>query len=159
MNRRAIAILGAIFLLIVGTLGFFLYQRQHKNKLATEQQQTEQPTPQPTPTEEPTPEPTASAKAIKLSDDEVVSPVLFFQGNGITYFNSQGQLFQTDLQNSSGTVLLSNKRELTIALKSGITKILWPVSGNNFLAELGSGTSRRWSFYDSSKGIYTDLPT
>ncbi len=159
MNRRAIAILGAIFLLIVGTLGFFLYQRQHKAKLATEAEQTQQPTPQPTPTPEPTPEPVSTAKAIKLSDDEVVSPVLFFQGNGITYLNSQGQLFQTDLQNSSGSVLLSNKRELTIALKSGITKILWPAAGNNFIAEFGSGANRHWSFYDSSKGTYTDLPS
>jgi hypothetical protein len=159
MNRRAIAILGAIFLLIVGTLGFLLYQRQHNNKLAEEQNQqppVQTPTNQ---TPEPEPEPADTAKAVKLSDDEVISPVLFFQGNGITYFNSQGQLFQTDLQNSSGSVLLSNKRELTIALKLGITKILWPQSGNNFIAEFGTGTSRHWSFYDSSKGIYTDLPS
>jgi hypothetical protein len=162
MNKRAIAILGAIFILIVGTLGFLLYQRQHRNKLAAQnkvnqENTTPAPTPEPTPPTN-TPDNSGSGKAIKLTDDEIVSPVLFFQGNGITYFNSQGQLFQTDLQSSSGNVLLSNKRELTIALKSGIGKIVWPQLGNNFIAELGSGSSRTWSFYDSAKGSYVDLP-
>lgn len=165
MNKRAIAILGGIFILIVGTLGFLIYQRQHrKSTAATPAQTAQQQTPAPsTPTNTTPPasgsgSANSSAKAIKLTDDEVVSPVLFFQGNGITYFNSQGQLFQTDLQSSAGNVLLSNKRELTIALKAGISKVLWPQSGNNFIAQFDSGSSHSWSFYDSDKGAYTDLP-
>src|SRR5688572_25723086 len=160
MNKRAIAILGAIFILIVGTLGFLIYQRQHKNKLAAQNQQNQAPaapqTPQAPPAEPP---PESQPQAIKLTDDEVVSPVLFFQGTGITYLNSRGQLFNTDLQIAGDNVLLSNKRELTIPLKAGITKVLWPQNGNKFLAEFGSGTSRTWSFYDTATGTYTDLPS
>ncbi len=162
MNKRAIAILGAIFILIVGTLGFLLYQRSRNNEPAeptppTNQQPAEPVTPDPTPVDV-DPNPTGAAKAIKLTDDEVVAPILFFQGTGITYLNSQGQLFQTQLQSSDGNVLLSDKREITIALKSGIGKILWPRTGNNFIAEFGTGTGRTWSYYDGTKNTYTDLP-
>lgn len=166
MNKRAIAILGAIFILIVGTLGFLIYQRSQNdnNEVADQQNEQNQQPETEIPTETPVEQPTEEApvdlptRAIKLTDEEVVSPVLFFQGNGITYFNSRGQLFQTDLEITNGDVLLSNKRELTIALKPGISKILWPQTGNNFIAQFGSGTSRTWSFYDSTKGTYTDLP-
>ncbi len=165
MNKRAIAILGAIFILIVGTLGFLIYQRSKKSKTPVVQTQTNTPvdptpapTPTPTPVDTPPPAP-APGKAVKLTDYEVISPVLFFQGNGITYFNSQGQLFQTDVTASGTSVLLSNKRELTIALKSGITKILWPASGNNFIAEFDTGSKTYWSFYNSDAGTYTDMPS
>lgn len=156
MNRRAIAILGAIFLLIVITLGFIIYQRsQSKKTNSTEDTTQTQEQDQTTDSQNQAP----TTKAIKLTDDQVISPVLFFQGNGITYFNKQGQLFQNDLQISGDNTLLTNKRELTIPLKSGITKIIWPYAGNNFLAELGSaGSQKTWSVFDSDKGTYTDLP-
>jgi Tol biopolymer transport system component len=160
MNKKAIAILGAIFILIVATLGFLIYARSHKTNTATTPPPADQTNvPAPPDNTPPAPEPEAKAAAVKLTDDEVISPVLFFQGNGITYFNSQGQLFQTDLQVSGDNVLLSNKRELTIALKSGIEKILWPPSGNNFLARISVGSSSTLSFYDGNKGTYVDLPS
>lgn len=167
LNRKAIAILGAIFLLIIGTLGFLIYQKRSAStatqtpaSVATSTPDTSTPpaTDQ-TPATDTTPTPDVLGGAAKLSDDLVVSPVLFFQGNGITYFTGTGQLFQTDLQNSAGKVSLSNKRELTIALKSGISKILWPSTGNNFIAQIQNGSKNTWSFYDSDKGAYVDLPS
>lgn len=167
LNRKAIAILGAIFLLIIGTLGFLIYQRQSAKKVAdsavtpVEEQNTE--LTEEIPVEpEPIEVPETSSDtdgAVKVSDDQVVSPVLFFQGNGITYFTSTGQLYQVDLLNSSDKYITSNKRELTISPKSGISKILWPSAGNNFIAEIQSGSSRRWSFYNSDTGAYVDLPS
>lgn len=168
MNKRAIAILGAIFILIVGTLGFLIYQRSQNNTEVADQTQptNEQPEPLPPveeeepPTDELPPENAdPGLRAIKLTSNEVVSPVLFYQGNGITYFNSQGQLFQTELEITASNVLLGDEQELTIALTPGITKILWPQSGNNFIAEIGTGTNRTWSFYDSAKGLYVTLPS
>lgn len=158
MNKRAIAILGAIFILIVGTLGFLIYQRSKNKDTNTN---TETNTPVETPVEETpaveTPEAPAVG-AVRLTDEAVVSPILFYQGNGISYFNTQGQLFQTDLQDGDGNALLSNKRELSIALKSNISRVLWPLAGNSFIAEFGSANKPNWSYYDSGKATYVDIP-
>ncbi len=166
MNKRAIAILGAIFILIVATLGFLIYQRSKSNNSNTNADtNTETNTQTNTPPIEETPttptEPTSTSGAVRLTDtdDSIISPILFYQGNGISYFNSKGQLFQTDLQDGNGIALLSNKRELSISLKSNITKILWPLAGNSFMAEFNSTSSRpTWSLYDSSKAVYIDIP-
>lgn len=162
MNKKAIAILGAIFLLIVGTLGYLIFARGKDNTTDPEVEVvTETPTPTQTQTEpSPTPSETeqSAGRAIRLTDDQVITPILFFKGTGISYFNSRGQLFQTDLQSSDGNVLLSNKRELAIALKPNISRALWPTVGNNFIAEFLTGTKKSWSFYDSAKAVYTDIP-
>lgn len=156
MNKRAIAILGAIFILIVGTLGFLIYNRS-KSKPAdpVTEPVVEVPVEESPPIEEPT---APQAQAVRLTDDAVISPILFYQGNGISYFNAAGQLFQTDLADSDGTALLSNKRELSIALISDISKILWPQAGNGFLAESVSGSKLSWRYYDSTKSSYIDIP-
>lgn len=159
MNKRAIAILGAIFILIIGTLGFLIYQRS-RNNIETPTTPIVPVAEEPTVPEEPAPpaEPEPTGRAVKLSDDAIVSPILFYQGNGISYFSNTGQLFQTDLQITDSSVLLSNKRELSIALKSGINRILWPQAGNSFIAELG-GTQKTWSYYNSDQGNYVDIPS
>ncbi len=157
MNKRAIAILGAIFILIVGALGFLIYSRSKSNNTESATEQIVE-----TPVVEETPiieEPTApQAQAVRLTDDAVISPILFYQGNGISYFNSAGQLFQTDLDDSDGKALLSNKRELSIALLSDISRILWPQAGNGFLAESVSAGKFSWRYYDSVKSSYIDIP-
>ncbi len=156
MNKRAIAILGGIFILIVATLGFLIYTKTKKTT-PVEETVVETPVVEETPaTEVPPAEPTS--QAVRLTDDAVVSPVLFYQGNGISYFNSNGQLFQTDLQVSDGSALLSNKRELSIANKTGINRILWPQAGNGFIAETGSASKPWYNFYDSVKASYVELP-
>ncbi len=145
MNKRAIAILGAIFILIVGTLGFLIYSRSKSNDTTNTNVNTNTPVVEETPADpDPVPE-TPTSQAVRLTDDAVVSPILFYTGIGISYFNSQGQLFQTDLDVKDATALLSNKRELSIALKSGISKILWPRSGNSFHSNSQHSRSRRCS--------------
>lgn len=158
MNKRAIAILGAIFILIVGALGFLIYSKS-KSKVKVEST-TETPVLEQTPVEEPvpTPEPAPSGQAVRLTDEAVVSPILFYTGIGISYFSASGQLFQTDLQVTNGTALLSNKRELSIALKPNITQILWPHAGNSFMAQLGTTSKPSWSYYNSESASYTDIP-
>jgi hypothetical protein len=94
-----------------------------------------------------------------VTDDEVVSPVLFYQGNGIAYFNSRGQLFQADLDSTSGQMKLVNKRELAVPAKSGINKVIWPAAGNNYLVQTENSFGKNvWSVYASDKGEYIDLP-
>lgn len=168
MNKRAIAILGGIFLLIVITLAVLIFQRSksgdEKNTNTPSDTQTNIDDSQNQPPANEAPNNSDSGfntgvKAIRLTEDQVVSPVLFYQGNGITYFNKQGQLFQSDLQIGNGVVLLANKKELVIPQKSGGSKVLWPLSGNNFMIQSGSGTNRTWSVYDSLKGAFADLPS
>lgn len=160
MNKRAIAILGAIFILIVATLGFLIYSRSNSDSNDNTNTPADVPVDVPiveTPETPIIPEEPVST-AVRLTDEPVVSPILFYQGNGISYFNGQGQLFQTDLQDGDSAALLSNKRELSIALKGNITKILWPQAGNSFIAEFGSTQKPNWSFYDSGKAAYVDIP-
>ncbi|MBP9686747.1 MAG: PD40 domain-containing protein [Candidatus Doudnabacteria bacterium] len=168
MNKRAIAILGAIFLLIVGTLAFLIFQRRASNQQAAGTDDTT-PTPTPTyglplpsvtPTSEVVPTEVATGlKPVSLATGGVISPVLFYQGNGIAYFNSQGQLFQADLDSSNAEPRLTNLRELGIPGKTGVAKVYWPAAGNNFLVELTTADgSTAWAVYVSSKGAYVDVP-
>ncbi len=170
MNKKAIALLGGIFILIVGTLGFLIFQKRGFNQ--TETPVTEAPADTAPPADDGTPPadsgdstgsddnstPPAAPTAGKLTDSRVVSPVLTYLGDGVSYFNSQDQLFKADIQTSGDIVLLGNTKEITIAIKSGINKILWPATGNHFIAEIGRGSQRSWSFFDSDRNVYIDLP-
>ncbi len=165
MNKKAIAILGAIFLLIVGTLGFLIYAKYSKKP--TIDPPVTQVNPQPvnnnstsTPPVDPTPAPQSKVSGIvKLTDDQVVSPVLFFSGSGINYFDRQGNLYQASLQDNNGQLQMTNKKKLEVAPKAGITKILWPSKGGDFIAQILDATGKTgWSYFNSSVGQYVDLP-
>lgn len=172
MNKKAIAILGGIFLLIVITLGVIIYLRStsepdssiviDNNTPVAQEPDLEVPdseTPIPTEPDGGIGNTPQTRGASKLTDDAVITPALFFQGNGIAYFNRNGQLFRTDMAVSGSTVLLSNKTELTIPPKSGINKILWPAIGSSFLTESGVGLAKQWSYYNPATGQYFDLPS
>jgi hypothetical protein len=153
MNKRAIAILGAIFLLIVLTLAFLIYKKTQSSTpedQATEEQAGTQNT-ENTSTQQ-------VNKAIKLTDDQVVSPVLFYAGDGITYFTRQGQLFRNKLQVSGSTVLLYNREELNIPIKAGLQKVLWPITGDNYIAMISNGAKPSFSIFVNSRESYIDMP-
>ena len=172
MNKKAIAILGGIFILISGTLGFLIYSKYSKksdtppvakvNPTPPASPTPVQPPPAPTtppPTPSPSPNTSPDGKIFKLTDDKVISPALFFDGTGITYFDEQGQLFQSALQDTgSGPLQLARKHSLDITTKSGISKILWPPQGDSFMAQFGISGKKTWSFYNSKTGVYTNLP-
>ncbi len=165
MNKKAIAILGGIFLLIVIALVLLIVLRSRSNNDEISNQDPDQISNVEIPdagVEEPptnSEEPAGPAKAEKLTDGDVVAPALYFNGQGISYFNQQGQLFTTDLQVSGDKVLLSNKREITIPLKANMSNIYWAPSGQNYIAELESGGRKVWSYYDGTRSTYIDLPT
>ncbi|HYV33463.1 MAG TPA: hypothetical protein VE973_01270, partial [Candidatus Limnocylindria bacterium] len=176
MNKKAIAILGAIFLLIVGTLGFLIYTKYSGNKTDTAATTTPvtivtpppptppvpattTPTPppiQPVPTSTP---PSNQYDVVKLTSSQVVSPVLFYNGTGITYFDNQGNLFQANLVDSNGQLTFTRQKQLDIPLKANITKILWPPKGDDFIAESTNAAGKTtWSYFNSAAGEYVDLP-
>lgn len=164
MNKKAIAILGAIFLLIVLALGLLIFLRSRSAK--NNSNQNNQPSneqvviPDQTPTNTNSePEPPKTNKAEKLTDGDVVSPALYYNGQGISYFNQSGNLYTTDLEISGDKVLLSNKREITIPLKANISNIFWAPTGQNYIAEFQGGSKTSWSYYDGTKSTYLDIPS
>ncbi len=163
MNKKAIAILGAFFLLIVGTLGFLVYSKYATKKPADTAQTTQTQTPAdvivPADISTTTPPEQDSSNIVKLSEDQVLSPALFFNGSGVSYFDNRGGLFQSSFLDDGLRITLSQKKQLEIPVKEKIKKILWPAKGNDFIAELsGSNGKNSWSYYNSNTGNYTDLP-
>ncbi len=175
MNKKAIAILGAIFILIIGILGVLIFSKYSGGKskdnvlVDNQNQSPDQNLTGQNPNEGQNSADNSGGKGtagsaladsrfVKLLDESVISPVLFFNGRGITYFDSNGRLFQADLVDNSGKVELLKKRELQIPLKTGITKILWPSQGDNFIAETVKGSTKGMSYYNGSLGVYADLP-
>lgn len=183
MNKKAIVILGMIFLLIVGTLGFLVYARYFGGK----NQETAAVTPTGnngggntddtsgnnsdttnTDTVNTSTSPQPLEKFVKLTaDQQVISPILFYNGNGVTYLDRNGQVYKSDFEYSSaGSLSLVRTRNLNIVNKSGIRRILWPRTGDDFIAEIvsspdtGSSSPARphFSYFNFSTGVYTDLP-
>lgn len=171
MNKKAIAILGAIFLLIVGTLGFLIYSKYSSNKTQppANPPNTEIPNNNSLPPENPAPIPDNSNNQpgsqpggafVKIGDDQVISPVLFYNGNGVTYFDSGGKLYQADFdQLSGGQLQLKNKRALDVDARANLTQILWPSRGDHFIAVYSDADGKNYySFYNSDARTFTDLP-
>lgn len=164
MNKKAIAILGAIFLLIVATLGFLIFQKYSSNGNTATNNNGQNSTTTPETTDVITqPEPVVTtpqggSSLVKLSTEQVISPVLFFDGTGVTYFTPSGQLMQADISASGTVTTLERKRALEIPIKSNINKIIWPMMGRNFMAQLTQGAKKLYSFFNNQTGLYTDLP-
>ena len=171
MNKKAIAILGAIFLLIIGTLGFLVYSKYSGSSTPKTADVTPDANNQNASTTVDTgpdvsgnpdiqnPNPNAGSKFFRLTEsDQIISPVLFYNGNGITYLNSKGELIKSDFETGlDGSVSLTRTRSLAIPLKSGIEKVLWPKNGDDFIAQI-SGGGTAFSYFNFQAGNYTDLP-
>jgi Tol biopolymer transport system component len=76
----------------------------------------------------------------------------------LTHFQSYFRLWQADLVESGSSLVLDSKREVSIEIKAGIKKIIWPDKTNNFIAEINSFGEKSYSYYNSQTGMYTDLP-
>ena len=167
MNKKAILILAVIFFLIVGTLGFLVYSRYTGENTDTN-----------TPlagddlnngNTDDLPDNSSSTDVTNLpptdnffkltTTEQVVSPILFYNGNGITYLTSQGQLYKSDFDvDTNGQISLTRSRSLDIEAKSGIGRILWPKNGDDFIAEMkGEGGTNLYTYFNFSTGAYVDL--
>jgi len=156
MNKKAIAILGAIFILIVGTLGFLIYSKYGKKTPAPITQNPPEETAQVV-----VPEPVVipeTSKFSKLIEDQVVSPALFFNGKGLAYFDLQGRLYQVKFEDGSVKPVIAEKKALDVEPRANISKVLWPKKGDHFIAEFNGGGQKSLSFYDSDNVKYVDLP-
>lgn len=131
MNKRLIIIVSVIVLILalIGIVLFFVVKQQ--------QPQAEQTEP----------------GIKKVLDETVISPVTSFDGNAIWYFNSEGRLFRVN-RDGSGLSEFSLP-----ALPSGfLKKVLWPKTGSDFMAIIGSGSDEIKSYYNSTQKINVSLP-
>lgn len=160
MNKKAIAILGAIFLLIVGTLGFLIYSKylsKGSGKTAVKTEGGLNATT--TPTSTPTPAPLVASNFVKLTGEQVVSPALFFDATGIDYFDRQGNLIEAILQNSNGQFIFSEKKSFPIPPKPGVSKIFWSPRTQDFITQsTGSSGDKQFSYFKHKTKNYIDLP-
>jgi Tol biopolymer transport system component len=180
MNKKAIIILGAIFFLIVGTLGFLIYSKYGGKSSGTPVTPvSSKPAPSATSTggEQPAPVPatttpvTTGPRFLKLLNSQVVSPVLCYNGQGVTYLDPSGQLYQAtfkggDCQNpNAGSAQFASPfqigaaQSLGIQTRSDISRVIWPPAGDNFIVEIAASGQKSWSFYNSDKRLYADLPS
>lgn len=176
MNKKAIAILGAIFLLIVGTLGFLIVSRSSSKTAETppadqgdnggltpDNQTPPDQNPPATSTDSNPPvdqNPTASSTAlVRLTQETVISPTLFFDGSGVAYFTPDGQLYNANFETVDGKLQLTRKRTLGVEPKAGIRRILWPQRGNSYIAEFDAGGRKQYSTFYEKTGSYVDLPS
>ncbi len=132
MNRRLVIILSAVAVVIV-VVGVLL-------SIAVRKQNQKQPT-------------AAVFQVKKVLDEAVISPVASFDNNAIWYFNSEGRLFRI---NTDGSGL----SEFPLpALSSGLlNRVLWPKTGSDFMAIVGSGSNEIKNYYNSAQKIYINLP-
>lgn len=87
----------------------------------------------------------------KLTDDSVISPVASYDSNSIWYFNSKGQLFDRQIAGTS-----SDEFSLP-SLNTVVQKVLWPVTGPDFLLIANSGQTKY--YYSNANKKYTQLPS
>lgn len=181
MNKKAIAILGAIFILIVGTLGFLVYSKYGKSDSATPPQNTDtgntdnnsnnnntdtgnggdnsdsgnggngQATTTP-------PLNDGGVTLHKLSDEPVYNPIIFYNGSAISYFNRDGEVYQAGIKSDSNPLQLNEKVKLDMPLKPRIDHIIWPNQGNDYIVEISEGSKKYFSYFNAQTKTYTDYP-
>ena len=132
MNKKILIILGLIILLSFGA-GAVLLMGKKKNQ----------------------PQPSAETKLqiSKLSDDQVVSPVVSYDGNAIWYFTEDARLFRV---NTDGSGL--SEFPLPELTAGDFRNVIWPATGNDFIAVTSTNTGELKSYYDNLNQRYVALP-
>ncbi len=152
-------------MLIVGTLGFLIYSKYFnkpvESPIVTTPSPSPIPTPSPTPTN-PAPSPSAGSTLVKLTDEadgQIVSPVLWFNGEAINYFDNKGNLYVANFYESQGRLSLTGKKLIAIPSKANIVKVLWPSQTRDFIVQLKDGAGIvSYSYFNYDSATFTDLP-
>ena len=187
MNKKAIAILGAIFILIVGTLGFLVYSRFGGKSSTTPPAQTQNAT-----TTDNTAQtnntdntgnnggdtgntgntgntggsqstttpivPDNGSVVYRLSDEPVFNPIIFYNGTAISYFNRDGEVYQAGIKSDGSPLQLNEKVKLDMPIKTRISRVIWPSQGNDYIAEIIEGSKKYFSYFNAQTKTYTDYP-
>ncbi len=101
---------------------------------------------------------TTSPNPIKLTEEQVISPILFFDGQGVVFLTPDGQFYKANFAEENGKIVFSKKDLVEIEPRKGIVKILWPKEGKDFIVEFQNNGKKTWSLFSYDVGAYMDLP-
>lgn len=186
MNKKAIAILGAIFILIVGTLGFLIYSRYSAKSKTNPVPQNQAADSGPTgnrdnnsvsgfgdnsgtstpsdnngssqSTTTPSANNSGGIQVYRLTDEPVYNPIIFYNGTAISYFNRNGEVYQAAINQNSTPWQLNEKIKLDMPIKPRIDRIIWPSQGNDYIAEIQEGSKKYFSYFNAQTKTYMDYP-
>ncbi len=158
MNKKALLILGGIFILIVGTLVFLLFQQYKTKKIATTNQPeiaVKQPqddkkaaTTTPSGNSE-----VANSTAKVFVNQTVVSPYISASGK-LSYLTSSGEIASSEIVASKITNL-----QVKGVGKTDVDRALWkPNSVSEALLEYRAAGKRRWDYVNTETGKTISLP-
>jgi hypothetical protein len=96
---------------------------------------------------------TATTDALKrLTTDQVISPILSFQGNQVWYFTSAGNLEQLSL--STATL-----QQYVLPKSITVSSAIWPAQGSDFiLVSINADGSKTYNYYSSTNKTFTTYP-
>lgn len=186
MNKKAIAILGAIFILIVGTLGFLVYSRYGSKKQTSSAPQNQAADSAATgnsdnntvsgsgdnsgtstpfdntgnsqSTSTPPANNSGGIQVYRLTDEPVYNPIIFYNGTAISYFNRDGEVYQAAINQNNTPWQLNEKIKLDMPIKPRIDRIIWPSQGNDYIAEIQEGSKKYFSYFNAQTKTYVDYP-
>lgn len=130
MKRSTIALIATILLLVIAGGIFFLLTNNRKNENITE---------------------VKAASVKKLVDETPISAVASFDGTAIWYFTQEGRLLRV-------TVDGVGRDEYPLPPITGLSRVLWPATGNDFIAVTQTTQGEKKYYYDSNLKKYVTLP-
>ncbi len=166
MSKKAYIILGVLLLLIVIAGATLAIVSKKKTPTTPATTATTTPsttttttttTPATTTSTSTTPSTTTSTTPttdalVRKTTDQVISPILSFQGNEVWYFTADGNLEQLDLASASLKKYVLPK---TLTVSSAI----WPSQGSDFIiVSNNSDGSKTYNYYSSTKKTFTTYP-
>ncbi len=89
----------------------------------------------------------------KISDKAMISPVISNAGDSVWYGNAEGEIYRMDINKQEVTQYPSPKFP-----QKPLIEILWPASGEDFIAFGFSPTGLIYDYFNSKDKIYVPLP-
>jgi hypothetical protein len=155
MNKKVYIILGGILALII-IIGVVILLTLSKSKSPSATT-----TPPVTTTTSPVTTTAPPAKTItptvtqptKISNEQVVSPILSLAGGEVWYFNSAGSLEELNLSNA-------NLKKFVLPKNLQVDSAIWAPQNSDFIVVTdNSDGTKTYNYYSSTKQIFTQYPT
>lgn len=97
---------------------------------------------------------TATTDALaRRTTDQVISPILSFQGNQVWYFTPDGNLEQLDLTTA-------NLQKYVLPKALTVNSAIWPLQGSDFIIVTdNSDGTKTFNYYNSANKTFTTYPS
>jgi hypothetical protein len=145
MGKTQKIALGVIATLIVIIGAFLAYTRFVKNPVTPNNQdnQNQQTNNQ---------DNTVNGEPGRVTDTVVFSPTLSYDGRDLWYFTKEGKLLRLIM--TTGV-----KQEYVLPYDIQPTRIIWPARGSDFIAEIVSGSTKKFLYYSSTSKNFIEYPS